>query len=1171
MAAINPTYTFLKVEDFVSKFGWSAGWVANIQQSVDAGNLSFEEPQIVFEEFTKGVFMSLYLILEDIISLAHFKNLVTMVVDELSKTVNSHKVNNYANNVFVKKSGFGYGWSAMPKQKNCTADFWDQTFFREDLRDAVQQGQNDSLPSAESPSVQLGQLLLSTPQSHSSYTAVLPTSAGTPYTSGTKKKDSHKTLRKRAVNVEAENTQLKLKLSEKEIEIQQLKEELVTAKLTMSGLRSTMGRLKRTGANDCPVLQKKPKSNRLAEQSRSEIFDTLTAGEGDVGEGSSAVLGDVESSWLVDHSGVRDVIEGKKDFIVIESRNESDEGLFHGTEYFGKDSNKLLSTTGNQFVFARVKRHLDKKVHDSRNTFVAKSKRLRDILSFFVGSSWDDVTRGTAGDDRAVIRLLGCFFRKYSVIFDKLTEGSLQLMMKCKMTAKQAVDFKGLLGLSEAMVRRMRVILKKFDLNIFPSERPMRIETASRISFLETARMCTERVQMASGKPPRTTNVDVVKAGDLAAYIGSVYKLGGPHRDFCASEKTIQIVIGGDKGGETMKFHFQLVHPETNVYDCHMFCFYKGSDKAQSMRKVLPPFNASIEVMSSTGLEGLSVEFFLGGDFKFLDAVLGHQGSSATYPSPKDDCTIGHLQKHGKRAHTPKDCPDILVRSTNELFELYNENLADSNEGDDDFEVFESSADGLEEESLSGDSDDDETDDQVVKKRSLKDTLNSNGKKHGSIVAPSMLRAIDLDNVVPPVLHITLGIVLRLFNKLLALCRSLDKPSQSAELERIDILWEKKSIELSNAEDLLRGSGREMMDRKNHLLRLEVIKNAEGEEELERIARDCFVGKGPTRAKDFYFCDNPGGNSRGGVSCVLTAWDFDLAQVQCNFCDQWYHCICEGIVTANYSEVRSREEYKCVRCDHPQNAAIDLDFFINYVNAKSFELEKQQIEFDNLLVSLTDECTSLKSQHEENVGPKEKQLLSVLDDLHVDRQAYHGNVFVGNHCKIILKNYDALLRVISGDAEIAHHYTGFSLIFECFAGAHELMSAKRRLTDMEIENLTEFCHTFGRVYPEYFPEVPCLTRKMHSLIFDVPRFANKHKSVGLYAEEGGESLHKIIKQQRRVLACIRKPGQQLLKIHQAVEVVGRSDRSLAIPLSRKCKKCGGWFGEKPKNPCTCPS
>ena len=56
-----------------------------------------------------------------------------------------------------------------------------------------------------------------------------------------------------------------------------------------------------------------------------------------------------------------------------------------------------------------------------------------------------------------------------------------------------------------------------------------------------------------------------------------------------------------------------------------------------------------LSLMSSTGLEGLSVEFFLGGDFKFLDAVLGHQGSSATYPSPKDDCTIGHLQKKDGR------------------------------------------------------------------------------------------------------------------------------------------------------------------------------------------------------------------------------------------------------------------------------------------------------------------------------------------------------------------------------------------------------------------------------------------------------------------------------------------------------------------------------------------
>ena len=1013
--------TLLKEQDFVSKFGWSTAWLDEIKQKVDAG-ISFEEPQIPFEEFTKRVFISLQNILVvengEFFSIGFFKKLVSKVVDGVSDKVNHRHVHNLAKGYFAQSKANTW-WSAKPLKGACTAEFLDELFFRKDDKVSVQEGQL-SLPSAESPTVRFNQLVLSTPKRCSSYTAVLSPAAGTPYTSGVLDKDNKKTLRKKALNVQIENEKLLKLVADRDEEIQQLKSELAASKKSASALHSSLGRLKReNGANNCPVQQKKPKSNRLAEQNRSEIIDTMTAGGMGGGGVDMSAVG--ELSWLREQPGISDVLKGKKDFIVIEDRFDDDEGFFHGTQYFGRDSNKTLATTGNQFVFVRVKRHLDRKNSNSRNTLVAKAMKLRRILSFFVGSSWNDVKRGTADYDKmGVTRLLGEFFKKYRFLFDDLTQGVDRLIKQPKMTVHQAVDFKGLLGLSNAAIRRMRVILGKFDLNIFPSDRGMRSETANRISFLQAACMSTERVQMDTGKPPKSKIVDVVKAGDLAKYIESVYRLDGPHRAFSTSENTIQIVIGGDKGGESMKFHFQLVHPETNVYDCHIFCFYKGSDKAQSMRKVLPPFNSSIEVMCSTGLEDLNVEFFLGGDFKFLDAVLGHQGSSATYPSPKDDCTLSHLQEHGNRSHTPEDCTDILVRNTTELYELYNENLAHSDQGCDDWLVFEGSTDGLAaEESLSGDSDDDETDQQVVRKKSLQHALNANGKKHGNIVAPSMLRTIDLDNVVPPVLHITLGIVLRLFNKLISLCRTLDEPSQGTELEKIDSLWEEKSIELSNAEDLLRGSGRDILDRMNHLLRLKALKNAEGEEELVRIARDCYAGKKPKRAGDFYFCDNSRGNSRLGVSCVLTAWDYDLGQIQCNSCLAWYHCTCEGIITSNYTAVTSAKEYMCVRCKEArQPAAYDLDFFIEYVKSKLVELEKEQIELDNLFVSLTDECSSLKSQQEDKVGPKEKQLLGVLDDLKVDRQAYHGNVFVGNHCKIILRNYDALLKVISGKATL---------------------------------------------------------------------------------------------------------------------------------------------------------
>ena len=36
------------------------------------------------------------------------------------------------------------------------------------------------------------------------------------------------------------------------------------------------------------------------------------------------------------------------------------------------------------------------------------------------------------------------------------------------------------------------------------------------------------------------------------------------------------------------------------------------------------------------------------------------------------------------------------------------------------------------------------------------------------------------------------------------------------------------------------------------------------------------------------------------------------------------------------------------------------------------------------------------------MGESEKRLLQILDDIDIKRQAYHGNVFIGNHCKVIL-------------------------------------------------------------------------------------------------------------------------------------------------------------------------
>ena len=78
--------------------------------------------------------------------------------------------------------------------------------------------------------------------------------------------------------------------------------------------------------------------------------------------------------------------------------------------------------------------------------------------------------------------------------------------------------------------------------------------------------------------------------------------------------------------------------------------------------------------------------------------------------------------------------------------------------------------------------------------------------------------------------------------------------------------------------------------------------------------------------------------------------------------------------------------------------------------------------------------------------------LKVLDGIKVVRQAYHGNVFVGNHCKIILRNFVMLGDVISRKAPKV--CKDFKKEFGIFS---------------DIESLCYFCEEFGHVCPMGFP------------------------------------------------------------------------------------------------------
>ena len=86
------------------------------------------------------------------------------------------------------------------------------------------------------------------------------------------------------------------------------------------------------------------------------------------------------------------------------------------------------------------------------------------------------------------------------------------------------------------------------------------------------------------------------------------------------------------------------------------------------------------------------------------------------------------------------------------------------------------------------------------------------------------------------------------------------------------------------------------------------------------------------------------------------------------------------------------------------------------------------------------------------MGESEKQLLRILDEIGVKRQAYHGNVFIGNHCKVILAkdknqvyNFEKLCSVLPDRLEREH----FIELFRLYSEARSLLGRKDILNNHE--------------------------------------------------------------------------------------------------------------------------
>ena len=68
-------------------------------------------------------------------------------------------------------------------------------------------------------------------------------------------------------------------------------------------------------------------------------------------------------------------------------------------------------------------------------------------------------------------------------------------------------------------------------------------------------------------------------------------------------ESVISFLFSDDKGGEHMKFHFEVIGNQSivSVYDVHIFAMYKGSDCAENMEKVIASFQTVLREIQADG------------------------------------------------------------------------------------------------------------------------------------------------------------------------------------------------------------------------------------------------------------------------------------------------------------------------------------------------------------------------------------------------------------------------------------------------------------------------------------------------------------------------------------------------------------------------------------------
>ena len=566
----------------------------------------------------------------------------------------------------------------------------------------------------------------------------------------------------------------------------------------------------------------------------------------------------------------------------------------------------------------------------------------------------------------------------------------------------------------------------------------------------------------------------------------------------------------GDKGGSSTKLAMQMVNQvDSNSKDgTNLLAMFDAPDTSSNMQKVYGIYQeqfADIQEKGEVQVEGeiKKLRTMLYGDYEALCKTLGHMGPSSSFPCIWCNITLAELRDTKGIGHCPKmrnnkgEWVDNMNWPSQRTVGQYIQDLAD-----------------LEEHRRRG-----------GRKVTGASFHSINGKPLIPIVT-------DMNHVIPPSLHILLGLVVRYYKLLELECRKLDNNGQltDADLAQYDE-WQEASENAKVAE----------------VEKVEAEASLGQEEELLNGMEKAKRGK--TKGLCNEACSMPlcalTASSPESVNGQQVEW---IKCTECGLDDEsgWFHAYCVGIQEDQVGS-SDLDSFACPICRGEISDQTDtLRIQRERVSASKALVNSKLVVWNAAKEQLDAVYKDVCARH----GSIEKELNRVLEDvLHVKRQAYHSQCFVGNHCKTILDKKDILLNVIpQGEVQVK-----FRGLFGRLKGIVDLFVG-RFLSDKEVSELCTRCWELGSWFPQTFP-TETIPPKLHFLICHIPECAQRWRTIGLLSEHGLEAIHADINSIERVYRTVRDTEVRMKLMVGTLQQQASVNKSSLKANNRTVRRC----------------